>query len=269
MRENKEILLPEELRRLVENKPFQRDEVGRSGSEVRLYEDCVLKIRPQSDEAENEHRMLRWLEGRLPAPRCLYHGTEAGKDFLLMSRINGTMACDEACMERENGRFAVRLMAEALKRLWQVDISGCPADQRLSKALAEAERRIRTGEASVDTASPGIYGPDGFADPDALLCWLRENQPEEDLVFSHGDYCMPNVLFQGEKLSGYIDLGNGGVADRWEDIAMAHRSLRNNFCGVFGGKAYKDFDPDLLFEMLGMEKDEKKFRYYNLLHELY
>ena len=269
MKENRENMLPEGLRQLVGDKPFRRDAVGLSGSEVRLYEDCVLKIRPRSEEAENEYKMLCWLEGRLPAPRCLYHDTESGKDFLLMSRISGSMACDEACMEKENGRFAVRLMAEALKRLWQVDIADCPSDQRLSKALAVAEKRIRSGEASVETASPGIYGPDGFDNPDALLCWLRANQPEEDLVFSHGDYCMPNVLFQGEQLSGYIDLGNGGVADRWEDIAMAHRSLRNNFWGVFGGKAYRDFDPDLLFEMLGMEKDEKKFRYYDLLHELY
>ena len=69
--------------------------------------------------------------------------------------------------------------------------------------------------------------------------------------------------------SGYIDLGSAGLADRWEDIAMAHRSLRCNFGGVFGGKVYPDFDPDWLFEELGIPFDAEKFRFYDLLHELY
>jgi Phosphotransferase enzyme family len=33
---------------------------------------------------------------------------------------------------------------------------------------------------------------------------------------SHGDYCLPNVLIDEEsRVTGYVDLGELGVADRW------------------------------------------------------
>lgn len=262
-----DLSLPVKLQQLVQNKPFTRDSVGLSGAEVRLYEDMVLKIRPLQAETETEATMLRWLQGKLPAPQLLFHTIENGTEYLLMSRIPGKMLCHEDYMQ--SGRGAVRLMAQALLRLWSISPEGCPAVHSLDKTLQIAARRIETGEASMEEASPGVYGENGFSDPRQLLKWLEENRPQEELVLSHGDYCMPNLLFTGQELSGYIDLGSAGLADRWEDIAMAHRSLRCNFGGVFGGKVYPDFDPDWLFEELGIEKDEEKFRYYDLLHELY
>lgn len=259
----KDLHLPADLRAILGDDPYTVDSVGCSGSKVLMFQDKVLKIRPDSDEARTEHTILLWLEGRLPAPRCLFHALEDGTDYLLMTRIQGKMACDEGYMKRDKGRYVVRLLADALKRLWQVDAGDCPVRQTLSKDLALARQAVEEGKAEYS-------GRGGFADDRALLKWLEANQPaQEDLVFSHGDYCMPNVLFDGDALAGYIDLGNMGVADRWEDIAMVHRSLRNNFSGVFGGQVYPDFDPDWLFEELGIPFDAEKFRFYDLLHELY
>ena len=34
----------------------------------------------------------------------------------------------------------------------------------------------------------------------------------------HGDYCLPNIILNGWKLSGFIDVGSGGVGDRHIDI---------------------------------------------------
>jgi kanamycin kinase/aminoglycoside 3'-phosphotransferase-3 len=258
-----DLYLPAALRDILGNEPYTVDSVGLSGSKVLMFQDKVLKIRPDSDEARTEHTMLLWLEGKLPAPRCLFHALEEGTDYLLMTRIPGKMACDEVYMKRDKGRYVVRLMADALKRLWKVDVGDCPVRHYVSKDVALARQAVAEGRADFE-------GGEGFADAEELLAWLENNQPaREDLVFSHGDYCMPNVLFEDGVLTGYIDLGNMGVADRWEDITMAYRSLCNNFSGVFGGKVYPDFDPDWLFEELDIPYDEEKFRYYNLLHELY
>lgn len=99
--------------------------------------------------------------------------------------------------------------------------------------------------------------------------WLNANRPLEELVLSHGDFCLPNVFAQGEELSGYIDLGRMGVADKWMDIALCYRSLKHNFFGKYATKVYEDFDPDMLFEVLEIEPDWEKLRYYILLDELF
>ena len=88
-------------------------------------------------------------------------------------------------------------------------------------------------------------------------------------MISHGDFCLPNIFFEGNRLSGLIDLGHGGVGDRYLDIALCYRSLKHNFDGTYGGKVYEDFDPDGLFVHLGIEPNREKIRYYLLLDELF
>ena len=59
------------------------------------------------------------------------------------------------------------------------------------------------------------------------------------------------------------------IGDKWKDIALCHRSLKHNFDGTFGGKVYPDFNPDSLFDALGIEPDWEKIRYWILLDELF
>ena len=81
--------------------------------------------------------------------------------------------------------------------------------------------------------------------------------------------CLPNVFLQQDKISGFIDLGRCGIADRYQDIALCYRSLVNNYQGAYGGKVYPTFYPERLFEKLGIEPDWEKVRYYILLDELF
>lgn len=50
---------------------------------------------------------------------------------------------------------------------------------------------------------------------------------------------------------------------------LYYRSLKHNFEGKYGGQKYENFNPDILFEKLGMEPDWEKIRYYILLDELF
>ena len=99
--------------------------------------------------------------------------------------------------------------------------------------------------------------------------WLIQNKPEEELVFTHGDFCLPNLLAKEDEISGFIDLGRAGVADKYQDIAICYRSLKHNFEGKYGGERHENFNPDILFEKLGMEPDGEKVKYYTLLDELF
>ena len=87
---------------------------------------------------------------------------------------------------------------------------------------------------------------------------------EEDLVFTHGDYCLPNVIVSDSGISGFVDWGRAGVADRYQDLALAARSLKHN-AGPRGGEMAA-----LFFHEYGVEDvDVAKVRYYILLDELY
>lgn len=269
------MFLPERIRLLTGNNEYETDDVGMSGSSVLLYADKVLKVQECSEEAENEYRMMQYLQGRLPVPEILAYQEAGGRGYLLMSKCRGRMACSGEYLEDPAG--LCRLLADGLKRLWSVDIADCPSDMRLSRKLAMAARNVENGLVDTDSVEPETFGEGGFKDPADLLRWLYDNKPEEEPVLSHGDYCLPNVFGRGGRVSGYIDLGKTGIADRWCDIALCCRSLIHNYDGSYGGSGYhekpaKQEETHLvrqLFRELGMEPDREKLRYYILLDELF
>ncbi len=87
-------------------------------------------------------------------------------------------------------------------------------------------------------------------------------------MLTHGDFCLPNLLTDGKRLTGMIDVGDCGIADRYKDLALGWRSLKHNTDGHYG-LFYPDVDPDDLFRAVGILKDEEKLRYYLLLDELF
>jgi aminoglycoside phosphotransferase len=51
---------------------------------------------------------------------------------------------------------------------------------------------------------------------------------DEDEVLVHGDYCLPNVLFDADGCH-YVDVGEAGVGDRYIDLVAGIWSLRYNY----------------------------------------
>ena len=260
------MVLPEEILRHTQGRTFLPERVGMSGAEVWMCGDLVLKIESPDRESENNLAMLRWLSGKVPVPEVVAETVWEGKRYLLMTRLPGEMACDGRWLSVPD--LLVKGLAQGLKMLWSVDISHCPADQRIARKLENARYQVEHQLYDLDNVDPETFGPRGFASPEALLLWLEEHRPEEDLVLSHGDYCLPNVFFLGNDVSGFLDLGRSGVADRYADIALCWRSLRDNLNGSYGFRD-PDFDPDCLFAELGIQPDWEKIRYYLLVDELF
>ncbi|MCL1807346.1 MAG: hypothetical protein FWG31_06560 [Oscillospiraceae bacterium] len=71
----------------------------------------------------------------------------------------------------------------------------------------------------------------------------------------------------GETVTGFIDAGRGGLADKWQDIALCVRSLGYNLRD--SGQTEKDRYTALLLSCLGVEPDWVKIKYYILLDELF
>ncbi|MBO4411376.1 MAG: phosphotransferase, partial [Lachnospiraceae bacterium] len=128
---------------------------------------------------------------------------------LLMSKVPGKMACDRYFLE--HSEELLKLLSEALKRCSAVDVSDCPRVRDLDAQLAEGRCRVENGLIDTEDAEPETFGEGGFKDPEELLHWLENNRPPFEPVFSHGDFCLPNVFFEDGKVSGFIDLGRAGI----------------------------------------------------------
>lgn len=259
--------LPSRIREIIGDRPYYIDKIGMSDSRVLYFNDLVLKIEEQREESDNEHIMMAWLAEKLPVPKIFCSETHNGINYLLMSRIEGNMSCAPELLE--NPAKLVRLLASGLKMLWGVDVSECPYNNSIDNKLKLAETRVQDSLCDMEDAEPTTYGAGGFENPEELLQWLKENRPEEELVFSHGDYCLPNIIVKDNRVNGFIDLGRSGIADRYQDIALCYRSLQHNYGGKHGGKVYEGFDPNILFHELQIAPDWNKIRYYILLDELF
>lgn len=259
--------LPLEIQKLIQGKDYTVDSIGESDSAVYCFGDMFLKVEKEGENSDNEHKMLSWLADKLPVPQILCSVKENGVNYLLMSRMEGRMSCDEEYMT--NPRELVRILAEGLKLLWKVDIADCPYNNMLENKLRLAEIAVKAGLCDTENVEPDTYGEGGFASPEDLLQWLKEHKPKAEPVFSHGDYCLPNVFIKDGHISGFIDWGNGGIGDQYQDIALCYRSLLHNYSGKYSKRTYEDFHPEMLFEELGIEPDWEKIRYYILLDELF
>ena len=57
----KKTVLPEKIKNMIGTQEYTIDSIGESGSEVRVYDQYVLKIQPHSRETDNEAAIIRWL----------------------------------------------------------------------------------------------------------------------------------------------------------------------------------------------------------------
>jgi len=249
---------PKEINQFVENMKCVKDSEGMSKADVyRLFDSnktYYLKVEKRCDETIREHEMYRWLKGKLPVPEIICECFENGMDYLLIEKAKGSML--ESKCYRNNPEQLVKLAAEGLKLLWSVPVSQCPFDASIERKLKKAKEQIDKGEkVCVDK---NIY-TDGFINKQDVYEYLVSNIPKEDKVLSHGDYCFNNYFAENNQISGFIDMGRGGVGDRYQDIALCVRELMD----------YEKTYTELLFRCLNIEPDYEKIRYYILLDELF
>ena len=260
--------LPADIFQRITGLAYSSDNVGMSSSTILLFDKMVLKVEEESRSSKHERLLLEWLDGKLPVPKIIEAVTRDGCSYLLMSRLPGEMACSENNLRNIDDTIAA--LAKGMKMLWDIDISNCPCSSTVADKLIQVKYDIENNHIDMDNFDDETFTTEGFRDIQDLYNFLDQNRPAGDLVFSHGDYYLPNIFVSGRDITGFVDLGNGGISDRWQDIALCVRTLRSGYMGI-ANRGEKEFAryKSLLFDELGLEPDEEKIRYFILLYEFF
>lgn len=215
-------------------------------------------------ELRAEADRLTWLRGRgVPVPGPLAFEVVDGTAWLVTTAVTGVPASDPWPAEDREG-VVVRL-AECLRALHDVDGTGCPFDRSLPVALEQATARTASGLVERSWRERGA-GDDPAATLLGELAAAVEQFGPANLVVSHGDFCLPNVLLRPDGPAGLVDLGRAGVADRHSDVADMLRSLRNGELNPQFGEVYAQ----LFLDAYGRERlSEERLRVHDLVERFF
>lgn len=201
----------------------------------------VLRATPGSGAAGAEAERLAWLGPQISCPEVVaFDG-----DWLVLTAPAGHPADRPERQPRPDDVPVA--VGEALRRLHQLPVAGCPFDRTGPAVLAEIEAGLTAGRFRPER----LPAPYDRYQPDALLAMARQQWSEpapSDLVVAHGQPTLASLfLDQGQlaALTGVFRLGRG---DRHLDLAVAYRSLHRAFGpdAVYGLIEGYGRDPDLV-----------------------
>lgn len=202
---------------------------------------CFLKS-AQKGSLAREAAMNRFFHAKGLGPEVLEYCSEE-RDWLLTRRVPG-----EDCIHAEYLADPKRLSETTgtlLRQLHELDHTGCPIPDHTALYFATAEKNYRAGAYDMH-----LFTEDwSFSSKEEA--WQHFQQHKHLLkadTLLHGDYCLPNIILNDWRFSGYIDLGNGGVGDRHVDIFWGAWTLffnlkthayRDRFFDAYGRDAFQ------------------------------
>jgi len=167
-----------------------------------------------------EAEMTRFLHGKGMATEVL-HYESLEKDWLLSRRLPG-----EDCTHRrylEDPKRLTEILGQLLRQLHDSSPEGCPVPDRMERYLAAAAEGYEARRFDVR------FFPGENASPEDIWRIVQENKAflKSDTLL-HGDYCLPNVMLDDWRFSGFIDLDHGGIGDRHIDLYWGCWTLNFN-----------------------------------------
>lgn len=206
-------------------------------------------------ELKAEHDRLRWLAGRVSVPSVLGFAVDTDCAYLLTEGLPGINAA--VVPARLRPQVIIQFAVE-LRKLHSIDPGECPFERTLEQVLPAARARALSGrvdEADFDVERLGYTAIQ-------LLGLLYEGRPAlEDIVVAHGDACLQNAIFDDGSFSGFVDCVRCGRADRYQDLALAVRSINSTFGGHFAAEFFAAYGIDSV--------DAEKISYYQLVDEFF
>ncbi len=143
-------------------------------------------------------------------------------DWLLTSEVKGEDLTHESYLSRPE--LLAEKLGMTLKMLHSLPTDSCPVN-RTESYLKSAEYGYKNKRYD-DTLFPDNWG---YSSPESAWSVIEKSGSElECNTLLHGDYCLPNIMFDGDAFSGFIDVGNGGIGDRHIDLFRGAWTLEFN-----------------------------------------
>lgn len=181
---------------------------------------------------DREAKMTEYFYAKGIGAEVLNYSSE-DSDWLLTTAVMGEDCVYEGYL-MEPKRLC-DIIAQELRRLHETDYTDCPVQDRTAEYLAGAEKNYCMGNYGKSCA-PDDFGYHSAKEAYEVL--IAEKDALQSKVLLHGDYCLPNIILSDWKLSGFVDVGNGGVGDRHIDLFWGVWSLwcnlkTNQYCARF------------------------------------
>jgi aminoglycoside phosphotransferase len=254
----------------VDSAGWEQVGTGRSGAVVRRSPDGRAYAKSargaERDELDAERARLEWLAGTdLPAAEIL-DWADDGETATLTLRTQPGVALSDLPSSAVAG--GAKTLGAFLKRLHTIDREACPFERWLAVTVPLARLNVDRGSVDEDDFDQERAGRSAAS----LLEEVLELRPRAeklevgDLVVCHGDACLPNVLVDPETLqvTGIVDVGRMGVADRHVDLALADRSVSDTTLNP----AYGPAAAEAMLAAYGLPADPWRLDFYRLLDEL-
>ena len=174
--------------------------------------------RAEKGALEREAIMGAYFSERRLAPKPVSYVTK-DYDYLLTEKLQGEDGTHEIYL-REPKKLA-KIMGEILRELHESDFSGCPVQNRLTSYYETVKHNYENGLFDLS------YGSFSSADEAYRTAIDGQRLLTADTLI-HGDFCLPNFLFDNWRFTGFIDLGAAGVADRHIDLYWGKFTLKYN-----------------------------------------
>lgn len=219
----------------------------------------ILKKQIYSNHNVNlkyDYQNYLWLDGKIPVPKIIFYEQLSDFELLCMTELQGKTL--EYYFDKIETEEIIKQYAISLKKLHSLKIDNTALVQHLDLKISKARFNLDSGLIDFTDLQP----ENQTYSPEELFVKLLSIKPSDyELVFTHGDYCFDNLIFDNHNLSGFIDIGNGGIADKYQDIALAVRDIRDNF---------RPEMVDIFYKVYGLDKPNKnKIEFYILLDEFF
>ncbi len=197
---------------------------------------------------EAEAKITEYFHKKGLGARVVSYSTDGNCDWMVTEAVRGEDCTHENY--KSDPKRLCDLLARELRALHELDASDCPVQDRMRLYIALAEKNYMTGNYSTE------HFPDNFGyrtAKEAFDALQKGKNALKNEVLLHGDYCFPNVMLDDWRLSGFIDVGNGGIGDRHIDLFWGAWSLGFNL----GTDKYRE----RFFDAYGRDViDEEKLR---------